>query len=83
MSYKLELFYFDECPYCQRVLGAIKDYSIKNIIFSNTRKEPSKKNQLLADTGRQTVPCLYINGRPMHESSDIIQWLKAHQNELN
>ena len=44
-----------------------------------------KRSQLINDTGRSTVPCLYINGEPMFESQDIIRWLKdnAHSLEKN
>lgn len=38
--------------------------------------------QLVADTGRRTVPCLYIDGKPMHESADIVRWLEVNAASL-
>ena len=38
--------------------------------------------KLVKDTGRSTVPCLYVDDNPMHESSDIIDWLQANQSKL-
>ena len=38
--------------------------------------------KLVSDTGRRTVPCLYIDGKPMHESSEIMKWLKANAPQL-
>ncbi len=44
----------------------------------NIRENPSYKEKLIKDTGRGTVPCLYIDGKPMHESRDIANWLKEY-----
>lgn len=75
MGTKLQLFYYDYCPFCQNVLRTIKKLNIK-IEYCNTMDNPSFEQKLVQDTGRRTVPCLYINDRPMHESSDIIKWLE-------
>ena len=40
------------------------------------------RNKLYADTGRYTVPCLYINGTPMHESAEINEWLEENKDQL-
>ncbi len=79
---KLELYYFDECPYCQIVLAALKETGLdKKVTFFNTRKDPSKREKLITDTGRGTVPCLYIDNKPMHESRDIAEWLHQYARE--
>ncbi len=76
---KLELYYFEECPYCQLVLNTIDEVGLRDkITFKNTRREPANREKLLADTGRGTVPCLYIDGKPMHESRDIARWLTEY-----
>lgn len=80
---KLELFYFSECPFCAYVLDAIDRLGIKDfIILRNTRTNPQNLERLLKDTGRRTVPCLYIDNKPMHESRDIVVWLEAHQKDI-
>ena len=28
--------------------------------------------------GKRQVPCLFIDGAPLYESSDIIDWLRAN-----
>lgn len=33
-------------------------------------------------TGKKTVPCLFIDGDPMHESMDIINWLESNLEKL-
>jgi glutaredoxin len=82
MGYKLELYYYDYCPFCVRVVQTIKELGIK-VTFCNTMDNPNLAKKLYKDTGRQTVPCLYINDKPMHESNDIIKWLKEKQTELD
>ncbi len=75
---KLDLYYYDECPYCQRVLRVIQELKLK-INYCNTRKSTEHRDFHLKTTGMTQVPCLYIDGKPMFESMDIIDWLKANQ----
>ena len=77
----LEYYYFDSCPFCQFVLRAIKTLKIK-VDYKNIHEDRAAYEKLLADTGRGTVPCLYIDGKPMHESSDILNWLEANKDQL-
>lgn len=80
---KLELFYFSECPYCAYVLDAIEKLGIKDhILMLNTRKNIEHAKRLMHDTGRRTVPCLYIDQKPMHESRDIVIWLESHLKDI-
>lgn len=80
---KLELYYFNECPYCQIVLEALKETKLSDkVTYYNTRENPKFREKLISDTGRGTVPCLYIDNKPMHESRDIALWLKKYAQEL-
>jgi len=78
---KLELFYYEECPFCQFVLQTIKKLNIL-VEYKNIREDSANLNKLLNDTGRRTTPCLYINNRPMFESSDIVSWLNQQLENL-
>ena len=78
----LELYYFDACPYCQRVLNTIKELKVL-VTFKDIHYDIQEMHKLLYVTGRKTVPCLFINGTPMHESLDIMNWLKANQETLD
>ncbi|MBC7539051.1 MAG: glutathione S-transferase N-terminal domain-containing protein [Bacteriovorax sp.] len=77
----LELYYFDSCPYCQRVLNIINELKIK-VTYKDIHNDINEMHKLYYVTGRKTVPCLFINGDPMHESLDIINWLKANLETL-
>lgn len=78
----LELYFFESCPFCQKVLRVINELNIK-IDLLNIRENPDHAEKLVQDTGRRTVPCLYIDGAPMHESDDINNWLRENVNHLN
>ena len=63
------------------VQGVIKDLNIK-VDYRDIMSDKAALEKLVADTGRRTVPCLYIDGKPMHESSDIMNWLKSNEANL-
>ncbi len=79
---KLELFYYDACRYCQIVLQVINKLSIK-VDYKNIWEDSANLERLVKDTGRRTVPCLYIDNKPMHESEDIKRWLEMNANILD
>jgi glutaredoxin len=83
MKKKLELYYFPQCPYCQIVLSAMRTTGLDNeVTLYDIHDEAKYKQKLIQDTGRGTVPCLYIDGKPMHESRDIANWLHEYAKTL-
>ena len=78
---KLELYYYEACPFCVYVLNAIDKHKVK-VELMHVLNEPQNMEKLLADTGRRTVPCMYIDGKPMHESADIIAWIDSNADQL-
>ena len=79
---KLELYYFERCPFCQLVLAKIKETNI-DVKLNDIKKDKIHEEQLLKDTGKKTVPVLYINGKPLSESSEIVKWLQENKDKLN
>jgi glutaredoxin 2 len=77
----LELYYFDACPYCQRVLTVIEKNKIK-VTFLDIYENTNNMQKLMMITGRKTVPCLFIDGDPMFESLDIMNWLEDNLSTL-
>ncbi len=82
MKFQLALYYFDQCPYCQIVLRKINELGLKQIEFRNIMENSEHAEKLMQDTGKRTVPCLYINDIPKHESTDIAQWLEDNKADL-
>ncbi len=80
---KLELYFYPQCPYCQIVLNALRSTGLESVVkYYNTIEEPQRREKLIKDTGRSTVPCLYIDDKPMHESSDIAEWIHKYAKEI-
>jgi glutaredoxin len=77
----LDFYYFDACPYCQRVMSVIDELKI-NVNYMNIYENTNHMEKLMYITGRKTVPCLFIDGVPMHESSDIMDWLRKNEKNL-
>jgi glutaredoxin len=77
----LELYYFENCPFCKIVKNVIEEENIV-VVYKDIMTNSTFAEQLIEDTGKRMVPCLYIDGKPMHESSDIIRWLKTNSNGL-
>ena len=72
----LKLYMFDTCPFCRKVLREIEDQGRTDIELKNIRKDPEDEKTLLEVGGKSQVPCLFIDGKPMYESGDIIEWLR-------
>jgi glutaredoxin len=80
---KIALYYFDECPYCQIVIKALKETKLtEHVTMNNIRQVTAHREKLVKDTGRSTVPCLYIDEKPMFESRDIAQWIHDYAKTL-
>lgn len=80
---KLDLYFFPQCPYCQIVLSAMRMTGLENqVTLHDINDVHSDRQFLVKETGRATVPCLFIDGEPMHESKDIANWLHTYAKEL-
>ena len=78
---KLELYKMDTCPYCQRVMHAIKASGRTDVVLKDIRKDRRNQEYLIEHGGKDLVPCLFIDGKPLYESLDIIKWLADHPQE--
>lgn len=68
------LYYKPTCPYCIRVLDFIDQEGIE--LEMKDTLEPFNLEELKSlNNGKTQVPCLVVNGHPMLESSDIIDFL--------
>lgn len=80
MSQHFSLYYYDACPYCQRVLSVINNIDTQ-VEKRNVQQNRGFHAELNKEGGRTTVPCLRIEQEGqvqwMYESSDIIRYLKS------
>ncbi len=80
---KLELYYFEQCPYCQTVMSALRVTGLEEkVTLVDIHEDHKNKEKLIELTGKGTVPCLFIDGKPMHESRDIADWVHKYAREL-
>lgn len=75
---KLKLYMFDTCPFCRKVLNEIKRSGRTDIELHNIMKNEEDRYYLRTVGGKEQVPCLFIDGKPLYESDDIVAWLQAH-----
>ena len=74
---ELVLYKFDSCPYCQVVMAAAEDLGVA-LELRDIREDPAALQEHRARTGRRQVPCLTIDGEPLFESADIVDWLHSY-----
>ncbi|MCB0271547.1 MAG: glutathione S-transferase N-terminal domain-containing protein [Bdellovibrionales bacterium] len=73
------LYYFEACPFCQKVLKMIDELGISDRIdFRDTSEFPTFREELIKLNGRTQVPCLVVDGKPMLESDDIVIFLRKN-----
>ena len=75
---ELALYAYDACPYCQRVYRVMAELEL-DIEKRDTLRDPARRAELRAQTGRTQVPCLFIDGQPLFESADIVAWLREYR----
>jgi glutaredoxin 3 len=74
---ELTLYHFAGCPYCQRVRNFLSENGIQ-IPMKDIHENPGYRDELIKIGGKGQVPCLVINGKPLYESMDIIEWFKKN-----
>ncbi|MEE1159924.1 MAG: glutaredoxin [Atopobiaceae bacterium] len=76
MNKQLDLYYYDSCPYCQKALRAMRKLGIEDkIVLRNILQDQQAADTLVRVGGKRQVPCLFIDGVPMYESDDIVEYL--------
>jgi len=71
----LVLYKSDTCFFCHRVMAAAKSLTIP-LVVQDTQRDPKAYQNLVETGGKSQVPCLFINGKPLYESADIIGFFK-------
>lgn len=75
--HELELFIKPSCPYCKKVMRYMAVHTIE-IPLSDITSNPEAAEKLIEVGGKCQVPCLFIDGKPLYESDDIIAWLNKN-----
>ena len=76
-DHELVLYVMTGCPYCIKVKRFLADNGV-TIPERNISTDPDAEQTLIAVGGKRQVPCLFIDGKPLYESSDIIAWVQKN-----
>jgi len=77
----LVLYHKMSCPFCKKVRDYLEEIG-KTIPMKAIDQDPKAKEELLHLGGKAQVPCLFIDGAPLYESGDIIEYLKEKKDIL-
>ncbi len=77
----IALYYKPTCPHSKKVLSYLRSQHI-SIPLKDVTKDKQAKEDLRVIGGYLIVPCLIVNGSPIYDASDIIQWLSEHRKSL-
>jgi glutathione S-transferase len=77
---RLALFHFQACPYCRKVRRDLSLLSLR-VAQHDIKREPLRRQELVAGGGKKQVPCLRITDeagaeRWLYESRDITRYLR-------
>ncbi|MCI2122735.1 MAG: glutaredoxin [Olsenella sp.] len=70
----LQLYVKNGCPYCHKVLSFMDTNGIV-LPLHNIDESAADRDYLVEVGGKRQVPCLFIDGKAMYESDDIIAYL--------
>ena len=74
---ELVLYYKPTCPFCAKVLDFMEEDGIE-LPLRNILTDDAALKTLIEVGGKKQVPCLFIDGDPLYESNDIIDYLRAN-----
>lgn len=74
----LKFYYMKSCPYCKKVMQYMKLNGI-TVEMVDIHANPQNEKDLIRLGGKDQVPMLLIDGKPLYESNDIIEWFKNNK----
>ena len=74
----LKLFVMESCPFCKKVMHYLKRNNL-SVEILDINKDLKNKEELERIGGKVQVPMLLIDGKPLYESDDIIDWFKKNR----
>jgi|GEM_PF-956221 glutaredoxin 3 len=77
----LVLYYRPSCPYCKKIENYLRKEKKWDSIEKKNIQNQKALDELIKKGGKRQVPCLMINDKPLYESNDILNWLKANKDK--
>lgn len=73
-THDLVLYMKPTCPFCLKVMSFVEERGI-DLPMRDIVADADAADTLIEVGGKRQVPCLFIDGKPLYESGDIIAWL--------
>jgi glutaredoxin len=73
----IELFVMTGCFFCGKVLRFMERNDLQ-VPVHDILADRAASARLVRVGGDDQVPCLFIDGKAMYESDDIIAWMREH-----
>lgn len=67
----IRMYATDACPYCKRAEALLRSKGVTQIDKIRIDLEPERKAQMIAETGRRTVPQIFIGDRHVGGCDDL------------
>lgn len=74
----LEFYMKPSCSYCKKVISYLKSIG-KEIPMKDVGEDQKAAEELFQLGGKRQMPCLFINGKALYGSDEIIAWLEVNQ----
>ena len=67
----IRMYATDWCPYCQRAEALLRSKGVTIIDKIDIDRNPERKKEMIAKTGRRTVPQIFIGERHIGGCDDL------------
>ncbi|QNO16608.1 glutathione S-transferase N-terminal domain-containing protein [Alkalicella caledoniensis] len=71
----IKLYVMQGCPFCNKVEKYVKENNL-SVELVDIKADPKYEDELVRLGGKDQVPMLLVDGKPLYESDDIIEWFK-------
>ncbi len=71
MAVRIQMYTTAVCPYCVRAEQLLKQRGVSDIEKIRIDLEPERKDEMIARTGRRTVPQIFIGDRHIGGCDDL------------
>lgn len=68
---RIRMYATDVCPYCKRAEALLRSKGVSQIDKIRIDLQPELKEQMIAETGRRTVPQIFIGDRHIGGCDDL------------
>ncbi len=68
---KIRMYATDVCPYCKRAEALLRKKGVTQIDKIRIDLQPELKDKMIAETGRRTVPQIFIGDRHVGGCDDL------------